>query len=164
MNLTKMIWAFTMISCLVAVMLYSGPVAAQTPGPPPPPQLTATPTQPPPQPTATPTQPPPTQPAPPPAPGETATAVPTQPPPTPTLMPANDMDSAAGNENVDLVCFPNHAGRPLAICPSGNVYLFGAHSYELIPIADGIVVVTSYADGKPYVFILRGDEVEIVQW
>ena len=68
-----------------------------------------------------------------------------------------------GKKHVDLACLPNHAGRPLANCPTGNIYLFGAPSYEMVPIADGILVVTFYADGKPYVFILRGDEVEIVQ-
>ncbi len=65
----------------------------------------------------------------------------------------------------DPQCLPDHAGRPLAICPNGDVHMFGAPSYEMIPLADGgVMVVSSYADGKPYVFILRGDEVEIVQW
>ncbi|MCZ0938115.1 MAG: hypothetical protein OXJ55_05740 [Caldilineaceae bacterium] len=62
-------------------------------------------------------------------------------------------------------CLPAHAGRPLAVCPDGAVYLFGAPSYEMIPLADGgIKVVSSYADGKPYVFILRGNAVEIIHW
>lgn len=62
-------------------------------------------------------------------------------------------------------CLPNHAGRPLAICPDGAVFLFGAPSYEMIPQADGGTLVrSSYADGKPYVFILRGNEVEFIQW
>jgi len=62
-------------------------------------------------------------------------------------------------------CLPDHAGRPLAVCPDGAVFLFGAPSYEMIPLADGgVMVVSSYADGKPYVFILRGDEVEIIHW
>ncbi len=63
-----------------------------------------------------------------------------------------------------MPCLPNHAGRPLAVCPNGVVYLFGAPSYVMSPGADGILVVSSYADGKPYVFILRGDEVEIILW
>ena len=62
-------------------------------------------------------------------------------------------------------CLPNHAGRPLAICLDGAVYLFGAPFYEIVAQADGgILVRTSYADGKPYVFILRGSEVEFIQW
>lgn len=61
-------------------------------------------------------------------------------------------------------CFPNHAGRPLAICEDGTVHLFGAPSYEITPLADGILVTSSYADGKPYVFILRGYEVEFLHW
>ncbi|MDE0199491.1 MAG: hypothetical protein OXH93_00220 [Caldilineaceae bacterium] len=104
----------------------------------------------------------------------TPTATPVSPPvqratPTPTpVLPAH-MDSShssqTGNRHGDMQCWPNHAGRPLAICPNGGVYLFGAPSYEMIPLADGgIMVVTSYADGKPYVFILRGDEVEIIHW
>ena len=149
MKQTRMLWACTLACCVVAVLLYSGPAAAQAPPPPPPPPSQETPA------------PTPTQQAPPPS-LPPATAVPIQ--PTATAMPSASMDSATESENVDLVCFPNHAGRPLAICPSGNIYLFGAPSYELIQIADGILIVTSYADGKPYVFILRGDEVEIVQW
>lgn len=58
----------------------------------------------------------------------------------------------------DPQCLPDHAGRPLAICPNGDVHMFGAPSYEMIPMADGgVMVVSSYADGKPYVFILRGE-------
>ena len=146
MKQTKMVWVCALVYCVVAVMLYSGPAAAQAPpgGPPPVPGETATAT-----PTPTLTSPP--------VPGETTTA-------TPTPTPSQGMRSATEDQHVNLVCLPNHAGRPLAICSNGDIHLFGAPSYELIQIADGIVVVTSYADGKPYVFILRGDEVEIVQW
>ena len=89
----------------------------------------------------------------------TATAMPA---PPLNLIPSTE--SKAANQQGDMPCLPNHAGRPLAICPNGVVYLFGAPSYEMIPVADGIMVVSSYADGKQYVFILRGDEVEIIHW
>ncbi|MCY4080775.1 MAG: hypothetical protein OXF54_11065 [Caldilineaceae bacterium] len=84
--------------------------------------------------------------------------------PTPTPVLSAITDASTGSQHGVMECLPNHAGRPLAICPNGGVYLFGAPSYEMIPVVDGILVVSSYADGKPYVFILRGDEVEIIHW
>ncbi len=83
---------------------------------------------------------------------------------TPTPVLSANTDASTGRQHGDMECLPNHAGRPLAICPNGGVYLFGAPSYEMIPVVDGILVVSSYADGKPYVFFLRGDEVEIIHW
>lgn len=62
-------------------------------------------------------------------------------------------------------CLPDHAGRPLAVCPDGAVYLFGAPAYEVVLQEDGgTLVLSSYADGKPYIFIIRGDEVEFINW